>query len=235
MTTLLLGSRISLERSLGLAAAPGAKVADQVEPDNVELALAELGHFTVPLEPPGDLLARIEQDLDQDQAHRIATTWRRARRSFWHGTLLGAGTGSLAAAGLAAALLVDPAGPAPSATKDAAPVAAIAALGATSGPGQILIELAAPDRYLVIDVDSISVVEDGSLELWLIADETTPPRSLGLLAAHGPRTVLPLSVFQQAAFLSGATLAVSQEPAGGSPQAGPTGPVLFVGAHPVDQ
>jgi anti-sigma-K factor RskA len=64
-------------------------------------------------------------------------------------------------------------------------------------------------------------------ELWLLPPGGAPPRSLGLLA--GQETVLAVSP-ENAATLATAGLAVSLEPAGGSPTGAPTGPVLFSGA-----
>jgi anti-sigma-K factor RskA len=63
-----------------------------------------------------------------------------------------------------------------------------------------------------------------SLELWTIAGGT--PRSLGLLAAQ-PNKPLALSTLDLPP--EGGVLAVSLEPAGGSPTGQPTGPVLFQG------
>ena len=67
---------------------------------------------------------------------------------------------------------------------------------------------------------------DRAREVWLIAGDT-PPVSLGLLSDDS-RTTLALSP-ELAAVLPGATLAISDEPAGGSPTGSPTGAVLAVG------
>lgn len=65
-----------------------------------------------------------------------------------------------------------------------------------------------------------------SLELWVIAEGAAAPVSAGVLAAD--RTVLVISPELQAR-LAGATLAISDEPEGGSPTGAPTGPVLGAG------
>jgi anti-sigma-K factor RskA len=62
-------------------------------------------------------------------------------------------------------------------------------------------------------------------ELWLLPP-TGAPRSLGLLA--GEETVITVSPENSATLATGA-LAVSLEPAGGSPTGAPTGPVLSSG------
>jgi hypothetical protein len=64
-------------------------------------------------------------------------------------------------------------------------------------------------------------------ELWALYGET--PRSLGVLRADSDGTVrIFLDHVADAASVT--ALAVSLEPAGGSPETGPTGPVILVGA-----
>jgi len=69
-----------------------------------------------------------------------------------------------------------------------------------------------------------AVPADGrSHELWLIAGDS-PPVSLGLLSVINDESfMLPDNL---AAVIVGSTLAISDEPAGGSPTGGPTGAVL---------
>jgi anti-sigma-K factor RskA len=64
-----------------------------------------------------------------------------------------------------------------------------------------------------------------SYELWMLPDGAAPV-SLGLLPATGD-TTLPLDAQALAVLAQTMTLAVSLEPAGGSPTGAPTGPVLF--------
>ena len=64
-------------------------------------------------------------------------------------------------------------------------------------------------------------------ELWLI-EGGNAPRSLGLLPDSGPaRITLPPSLASRLS--GGATLAISDEPVGGSPTGAPTGAVLALG------
>jgi anti-sigma-K factor RskA len=77
----------------------------------------------------------------------------------------------------------------------------------------------------VLDGDTLEVAREGAAaeagrdyELWAIGGDGVP-RSLGLL--RGAQTVLTSDLL-----VPGVTLAVSLEPLGGSPAAGPTGPVL---------
>ncbi|MGH6968788.1 MAG: anti-sigma factor [Stellaceae bacterium] len=65
-----------------------------------------------------------------------------------------------------------------------------------------------------------------AFELWAIAPGAVQPQALGVIPADG---ILRLSVVPPAV-RSGATLAISVEPPGGSSTKQPTGPVVFVGA-----
>jgi anti-sigma-K factor RskA len=64
-------------------------------------------------------------------------------------------------------------------------------------------------------------------ELWALSSNGKPPVSLGLLPRSGS-IERQLSASQRAALVNALRLAVSLEPAGGSPTGSPTGPVLYV-------
>lgn len=66
-----------------------------------------------------------------------------------------------------------------------------------------------------------------SYELWLLPAEGGAPVSLGVLPALDARVTLAAA--QAPRLRTGAKLAVSVEPAGGSPTGAPTGPVILVG------
>lgn len=102
-------------------------------------------------------------------------------------------------------------------------------------------EITAEDRSLVVqasydaDAEALTVerlaggaVPGRVLELWLIAEGADAPVSLGVLPEDvQARVVIPGSLV---AALRGGTLAISDEPPGGSPTGLPTGAVLAVGA-----
>ncbi|SLN47175.1 Anti-sigma-K factor rskA [Roseivivax jejudonensis] len=77
---------------------------------------------------------------------------------------------------------------------------------------------------LLVIREAGNVPADSDLELWVIAGEG-PPVSLGLVPEETDRIryTLPQAV---ASLLPDATLAVSQEPPGGSTTGAPTGPIL---------
>lgn len=67
-----------------------------------------------------------------------------------------------------------------------------------------------------------------SYELWLIPAGGGAPRSVAVLGDLAARIDVPPALRE--GLRPGATLAVSVEPAGGSPTGAPTGPVIFAGA-----
>lgn len=83
--------------------------------------------------------------------------------------------------------------------------------------------------HITVKVLTPSRIEaDKAYQLWLLPGDNQPPRSLGLLPTGGAKTVaVPAEL--QTAMAAGKVLAVSLEPAGGSPTGLPTGPVLYTG------
>lgn len=83
-------------------------------------------------------------------------------------------------------------------------------------------------RYLTVkSLSPVSLAADRALQLWALP-EGRDPQSLGLIPASGiGRVALPVPAGM--AFQSVPALAVSLEPAGGSPTGKPTGPVLYSG------
>jgi anti-sigma-K factor RskA len=109
-------------------------------------------------------------------------------------------------------------------------------------PEQVVVVLAGPDarpvliasadrgsRFLNVKaVALVTVAADRALELWMLPQGQNP-RSLGLIPASGVGRVR-LPVPAGTALQNIPALAVSLEPAGGSPTGLPTGPVLYTGA-----
>jgi anti-sigma-K factor RskA len=72
----------------------------------------------------------------------------------------------------------------------------------------------------------VALADNQAFELWMLPDSGAPPVSLGLLPRSG-NAVLPLSAAAARVLAATSTLAVSIEPAGGSPTGAPTGPVRY--------
>ena len=76
-------------------------------------------------------------------------------------------------------------------------------------------------------VREIPLAGNKSFELWMLPDSGTPPVSLGLLPRSGS-AVLPLTAEKLRTLISTSKVAVSIEPAGGSPTGAPTGAIPYV-------
>ena len=168
--------------------------------------------------PPPHAKRRIE-------AAAFGETPERRGRSFWR-LLAPLGFGGLVVAGLAwAALtfgLLGPGGPEPELVADIAVEDQSLAIHA----GWF-----ADSAELLVIREAGEVPQGSDLELWVIAGEDAPV-SLGLVPQQVDRIryTLPPNI---SGLLSGATLAVSREPQGGSPTGAPTGPVL--GTAPITE
>ncbi len=100
-----------------------------------------------------------------------------------------------------------------------------------AGPDAKPVLLASADRggrYLTVKaLAPVPIAADRALELWALP-EGKDPRSLGVIPASGI-TRVALAAPAGVAFQAVPALAVSLEPAGGSPNGKPTGPVLYTG------
>jgi anti-sigma-K factor RskA len=174
--------------------------------------LAPLADAVAPITPPPRLKATLQARLFEDVP---------AKGSRWSwGRFLG---GAVTAGVLVVALLLWSGPPAPTPS--------------------LVAEIAAEDRSLVYSAqfnparDRLEITRlsgastQGRVhELWLIAEGAPAPVSLGVLPDDGRATlVLPETL---AAAMRGGTLAVSDEPPGGSPTGQPTGAVLALGTLP---
>jgi anti-sigma-K factor RskA len=155
--------------------------------------------------PAPDLMPKIEARL-------FGRAEQRRRESFWSRFVLGAG---LATAMLLAAVLVIRDPPLPG-----GPV--LTATLAAEGAGLTFDARFADGTLTVTRTAGEGAPAGQAHELWVIVGEAAPV-SLGLLEQ---------ATFTRAldALPQGAVLAVSLEPAGGSPTGAPTGPVLVTGA-----
>lgn len=177
--------------------------------------LAPLTGLVEPMTAPPALWQRLALATGIESVMRtpLAPRARRERGAGWWQAATGAALAL--AAGMGFLLLQKPpAGPAPQ------PL--LAALSPYGSPGATFLVRVGPDgRPTVVAVGNATVPAGRTLQLWAVAGSAAPV-SVGLIPATGTATFgVPVA--------AGTQLLVSQEPAGGSPQAGPTGPVVYAG------
>ena len=185
--------------------------------------------------PPADVKRRIDaalfEEAEAPNAARANAPPRRASplSSYWRNIAFW----RFAAAGLAASLVATV----------LALYAVVRQSAPTGVPAPLIAVLTTPDapsllveiddagrRVTVAPFDLADVADDNfpETELWLIPAGASP-RSLGLINPDGAE--LSLSAFNaEYARRVGASIAVSLEPAGGSPTGAPTGPIIAMGA-----
>ena len=172
---------------------------------------------------PPAVLRRIEASLDGGR--RVVAANDNPGVGLWRGTAIAAG---LAACLLLVVTVMLALRPAPEPVRVPVPVAAqaplLAALAPSEGKGAPI--AAAYDRETgVVRIGGAVAVPAGrSAELWAIRGRAAP-RSLGVMAAG--RVVVPTAL--RAEMAADTVLAISIEPAGGSPTGLPTGPVVAAG------
>jgi anti-sigma-K factor RskA len=175
-----------------------------------------------PVTPPEDLWSRIER---QTRARAPAND-NGLRKGLNRWRVFAGGMTAVAAA-LAIMLLTRPVAP----VKPGPPTAASSPLVASlSNDEQRLVLVASFDpnnQRIVIGAGGLGPPTGHSHEVWVIPADGKP-RSIGLLS---PRPEAAIGVRRDVAELikAGATMAVSLEPAGGSPTGAPTGPVIASG------
>ena len=180
-----------------------------------EARLMPLTAAIAPVQPSGEVWRRISERIGGETQAARGSAWNRL--PFWRGL---AAFASVAAIGLAV-LLANPT-PVPPPI-----VVVLAPTGTTPGATQpaTLVASISGDRSTLVTraIVPVSIQPDRALELWAVPTAGAP-RSLGLLPGGSGTVALRGKV------LAGAdTLAVSLEPAGGSPTGQPTGPILYAG------
>jgi len=209
MATLPRRARSRFERLMAADPALARLVAEWQE------RLAPLDAAAAPVEPPAEIWRAVERAIGPSPA---AVRPVAAREGWWERLALwrGLAFGALAAA---AALLLYVAVPRP-----VPPAAAILAVLTDASGAPSFVATRQPDGGIAVAaIRAQPLAADRAFELWAIAGG--PPRSLGLVGrTAGQGLVLP-----QGALPRDGVLAVSLEPAGGSPTGAPTGPVLYQG------
>ena len=169
-----------------------------------------------PRKPPAAVWKRIEARIGGATPPPARTSWW-SQLALWRGVSAFA---SIAAIGLAVLL----ASPGPAQPPVVVVLSATGAAGGAVVPASFVASISGDGRAMVTrPLVNVSLEANRALELWALPGSGAP-RSLGLISASGA------TVVKKGKVLEGATgLAVSLEPAGGSPTGAPTGPVLYVG------
>ena len=211
------------ELALGLLSGEERAAAEARARDDLQFAAlvedwhSKLGDFvaeTAPATPSPQVWQGIEQALFPSKP-APASLWQSL--AFWR--WLTAGAGTLAVASLAALFMLITSPP-------VEPPRLIAALQASGAGPSFLAQLDAGTGRLAIRIVRAELEAPHVPELWLIPEDGVP-RSLGVIAGDDFELVVPESLLSAAR--SGATLAISLEPEGGSPTGQPTGPVIAAG------
>ena len=162
--------------------------------------------------PSGNVWRRLESELE---LARYRTPWHR-RAGFWRGWAIAATAALAIAIGLQ---VLRPATEAPSHS--------IARLAGQAEVAQVTALLSRDGRTLELRAARPVVAGPAqSYELWLLEGKAAPI-SIAVLGSLDARFALPPALVGRLS--AGAKLAVSVEPAGGSPTGAPTGPVILVG------
>lgn len=181
-----------------------------------EMRLAPLTEGAAPIAPPPRVWAAIAERLGLEGPGRTSASWW-SRVSLWRGLAIA----SLAAVIALGLNLLQP-------RPETAGEQIVAVLAGPDAKPALIATAMRGERTMAIKIVGAAPVPAGrTLELWMLPDGS-PPRSLGLIPASGVgRVALPAS--PEVALANVPALAVSLEPAGGSPTGAPTGPVLYTG------
>ena len=181
--------------------------------DETFLPLAEAYE---PVAPPAGVLTRIEERVFPDTASKAPSSWLDSLW-LWRG---------LSAVAAAAALFLAVAVYVPERAPQTSGEALIAQLQNEERALRVAAYFEPGSDTLVLTRTSGDPESGRDFELWLIAPESAPV-SLGTLPA-GARVEVSLADDLASQLDLGAALAISDEPAGGSPTGQPTGDILAV-------
>jgi anti-sigma-K factor RskA len=167
----------------------------------------------IEIEPPARVWQRLERELGLG---RYRTPWYQ-RVAPWRAWAAAATAALLLTLGLQLAQ-----------REDIPEVVTIAQLAGKDQPPAVTAQLSRDGRTLVLRATRPIVAGPGqSYELWVIPAEGGAPISVAVLGSLDARFAVPPAHAPR--LRTGATLAVSVEPAGGSPTGRPTGPVILAG------
>ena len=209
--------QLAAEYVLGTLRGPARRRFDRLITDRADVRFAvwrwerrlnELARGVRPSKPPGHVWKNIRRRIEP--AHTAKASLLRHWRGLWVAIPT-----AIAAAWLAVALLPSP---------DAGRMAVFADQNADALwviSADLELGLLRTEALNIPDVDP-----ENSFELWILPDEG-PPLSLGLLPLDVGATETQIPTQLVAELAAAGRLAISLEPAGGSPTGLPTGPVVY--------
>lgn len=214
---LLEGAELVEARNLAITNEEFARLVEEWQERFAPL-FAEYGE----VQPPAALRERILRDLDDEGGAEIHAM--RRRLGWWKGM---AGAASAMAASLALVVAYNATRPPPPGPTVVSPAPTMIASVMSQDRGMLLSAAwQADSNSLMLMPGDLRPAAGRSHELWVIPADGTP-RSLGVVSAEPRRLTVPVPL--AAHIRSGATLAISVEPQGGSPTGAPTGPVIASG------
>ncbi|MEI9406468.1 anti-sigma factor domain-containing protein [Mesorhizobium argentiipisi] len=185
--------------------------------DAWEVHFAPMAAAYAAVEPPASVKAAIDRRLFASPASTAPGGGLWASLAFWRG---------LAAAAIAA-LAVYVALPYVNTPVQAPETRLVASLAADNSNVKYLAVYDAARHEVGLSLVSGDRGAGKDFELWMIEGKNAPV-SMGIIPA-GPTARMPVTPAVQQKLAQGAVLAVSLEPAGGSPTGQPTGPVVAAG------
>lgn len=182
-----------------------------------EERLAPMSEAVVPVAPPAHIYAGIEARLFPAAASERSGIW--ASLAFWRGMALASLLAFAVAAGTLTFYQVTP-----------RPVSQplVAALDAKGSDVKLVALYSEARRQLVVRPVSGSPASDRDFELWFIGPDKKAI-SLGVLPKGGRTADIAIKPALASRFAGGTTLAITDEPLGGSPTGVATGPIVAAG------
>ena len=197
-----------------------------------ELRLAPMVAAALPVQPPARVWRAIEERIGGAPV-RPDGIW--GNLAFWRN--LGLAASGMAAGLIAAIAFIAPQAPSPAPApvvvrvpsgEMGATYLAVLSDPKTQRPMLVVSAGRSSSELWVKTLDPAIHVPDRSLELWALPPGQAP-KSLGVIVPSEKMTALKLVATADQSFAEIPALAVSLEPAGGSPTGAPTGPVLYTG------
>lgn len=195
------------------------------EVERWQVWLAALFAYWPAVTAPAGVAERIEASLDARGTYPAAND----NQTMWRSLAIGASIAACLLLAVTTSLLMRPA-PLPIRVPVRVPVAAPAPLLAAiapTGKGEPLAAAYDPAHGVVRIDGAVEVPAGRSAEVWAIQG-TAAPRSLGVMPA-GAQARMTVPTQLRSVLVANTVLAISIEPAGGSPTGSPTGPVVAAG------